>query len=113
MATYKNTNNCLLFFTPKNFLDAIDTIFQFRFVQSSENKWVLEFKSVADFLWQRKPIFVSLNQLHEGSHRIITGSIARIGNRNAISDIDAVGILFDIHQFLKIHHPILNIRLNG
>ena len=62
--TYKNTNNSLLFFTAKKFLDAIDTIFQFRFVQSAENKWVLEFRPVAELIWQRKPISVALTTNH-------------------------------------------------
>ena len=58
--TYKNTNNSLLFFTAKHFLDAIDTIFQFRFVESKENKWVLEFRPVNEIIWERKPISIAL-----------------------------------------------------
>ena len=64
MATaYKNTNNCLLFFTAKNFLDSIDTIFQFRFVETN-HKWVLEFLPINDVIWQRKPISVALTTNH-------------------------------------------------
>jgi hypothetical protein len=62
--TYKNTNNSLLFFTAKNFLDAIDTIFQFRYVQSKENKWVLEFRPVNAIIWERKPISIALTTNH-------------------------------------------------
>ena len=61
--TYKNTNNCLLFFTAKNFLDSIDTIFQFRFVETN-HKWVLEFRPINDVIWQRKPISVALTTNH-------------------------------------------------
>ena len=60
MSTYKNTNNCLLFFSAKFFLEAINTIFQFRFVETKDNKWVLEFHSLNDLIWQRKPISICL-----------------------------------------------------
>jgi hypothetical protein len=72
MSTYKNTNNCLLFFTPKAFLDSVDTIFNYRFVESKDNKWVLEFRPIGDLVWQRKPVSVCLatNQIvfHEENH---------------------------------------------
>ena len=58
-STYKNTNNCLLFFTAKDFLDAIDTIFNFRFVETN-NKRVLEFRPINELIWQRKPISIAL-----------------------------------------------------
>ena len=61
--TYKNTNNCLLFFSAKNFLDAIDTIFQFRFVETN-SKWVLEFRPVNELIWLRKPISIALTTNH-------------------------------------------------
>ena len=60
MATYKNTNNCLLFFSAIFFLEAVDILFQFRFVESKENKWVLEFRPVNELIWQRKPISICL-----------------------------------------------------
>ena len=60
MATYKNTNNGLLFFSAKFFLDAVNTLFQFRFVETKDNKWVLEFRPVNELIWQRKPISICL-----------------------------------------------------
>ena len=62
--TYKNTNNSLLFFTAKTFLDAFDTIFQSRFVESKENNWVLEFRPVNEIIWERKPISIALTTNH-------------------------------------------------
>ena len=59
MATYKNTNNSLLFFSAKFFLDAVNTLFQFRFVETKD-KWVLEFRPVNELIWQRKPISICL-----------------------------------------------------
>ena len=53
-----------MFFTAKTFLDAIDTIFQFRFVQSAENKWVLEFRPVNQLIWERKSISIALTTNH-------------------------------------------------
>ena len=64
MATYINTNNCLLFFSANFFLDSINTIFQFRFVETKHNKWVLEFRPVNDIIWQRKPISICLTTNH-------------------------------------------------
>jgi hypothetical protein len=62
--TYKNTNNCLLFFSAKFFLDAIDTIFNFRYVESKDNRWILEFRAVNEIIWQRKPISICLTTNH-------------------------------------------------
>ena len=60
MSTCKKTNNRLLFFSAKCFLDSIKSIFQFRFVETKENKWVLEFRPVNELIWQRKPISICL-----------------------------------------------------
>ena len=63
-STYKNTNNCLLFYTAKFFLDSINTLFQFRFVETKDNKWVLEFREVNQLIWQRKPVSIALTTNH-------------------------------------------------
>ena len=60
METFKTTNNSLLFFSAKDFLDSINTIFQFRFVETKNNKWILEFRPISDLIWQRKPISICL-----------------------------------------------------
>ena len=44
-------------------MDAIDTIFQFRFVETN-SKWVLEFRPVNELIWQRKPISIALTTNH-------------------------------------------------
>ena len=62
-STYKNTNNCLLFFTAKFFLDAIDTLFQFQFVETKD-RWILEFRPVGELIWQRNAIFITLTTNH-------------------------------------------------
>ena len=62
--TYKNTNNSLLFYTAKHFLDAVNTLFHARFVESKDNKWVLEFRPVTEIIWQRKPISIALTTNH-------------------------------------------------
>jgi hypothetical protein len=41
-------------------LEAVNTLFQFRFVATKENKWVLEFRPVNELIWQRKPISICL-----------------------------------------------------
>ena len=46
------------------FLDAIDTIFNFRYVESKDNKWVLEFRAVNEIIWERKPISICLTTNH-------------------------------------------------
>ena len=56
MATYNITKNSFLFFSAKDFLDSINTLFEFRFVETSFPKWVLEFRPVDELIWQRKPI---------------------------------------------------------
>ena len=64
MATYKITNNCLLFFSAKNFLDSINTIFQFRYVETKDDKWILEYRPINTLIWERKPISVCLTTTH-------------------------------------------------
>ena len=63
-STHKNTNNCFLFYTAKFFLDSINTLFQFRFVETKDNKWVLEFREVNQLIWQRKPVSIALITNH-------------------------------------------------
>ena len=62
--TYKTSNNCLLFFSAKNFCDAVNTIFQFRYVETNLCKWILEFRPVGELIWQRKPISICLTENH-------------------------------------------------
>jgi hypothetical protein len=98
--TYKNTNNCLLFFTAKNFLDAIDTIFQFRFVQSSENKWVLEFRPVAELIWQRKPISVALATNHIDYNKDDNNYFISNNENNIEEDVHILKLYKTLYQLL-------------
>ena len=95
--TYKNTNNCLLFFSAKLFLDAIDTIFNFRYVESKDNKCVLEFRPVNDIIWQRKPISICLTTNHiEPS----TDNIYQIkpSELNVEEDVHILKLYYTLHQ---------------
>ena len=95
--TYKNTNNCLLFFSAKFVLDAIDTIFNFRYVESKDNKWVLEFRLVNDIIWQRKPISICLTTNHiEPS----TDNIYQIkpSELNVEEDVHILKLYYTLHQ---------------
>ena len=98
--TYKNTNNSLLFFTAKTFLDAIDTIFQFRFVQSSENKWVLEFRPVAELIWQRKPISVALATNHIDYNKDDNNYFISNNENNIEEDVHILKLYYTLHQLL-------------
>ena len=49
--------------TAKDFLTAIDTIFNFRYVETS-NKWILEFRPINELIWHHKPISIALHTNH-------------------------------------------------
>ena len=100
MATYKNTNNCLLFFSAKFFLDAVNTLFQFRFVETKDKKWVLEFRPVDELIWQRKPISICLtnNQIElnqdKASYYITTCE------NNVEEDVQILKVYYTLHELL-------------
>ena len=98
--TYKNTNNSLFFFTAKNFLDAIDTIFQFRFVQSAENKWVLEFRPVNQLIWERKPISIALTTNHIEYNKDTDNYFITNNENNIEEDVHILKLYYTLHQLL-------------
>jgi hypothetical protein len=110
MSTYKNTNNCLLFFSANFFLDAINSIFQFRFVESKDNKWVLEFCPVGEIIWQRKPISICLKTNHIEFNKD-TGYYLIVPNEHNIEeDVQFLKAYSTLHDLLvqAINNPELN-----
>jgi hypothetical protein len=100
MATYKNTNNCLLFFSANFFLDSINTIFQFRFVETKDNKWVLEFRPINDVIWQRKPISICLTTNHieiDSTHNTYQITPSEL---NIEEDVQILKTYYTLHQLL-------------
>ena len=98
-STYKNTNNCLLFFTAKIFLDAVVTIFHFRFVETS-SKWVLEFRPVNDLIWQRKPISIALTTNHIEYNKDTENYHICNNDNNVEEDIHILKVYYTLHQLL-------------
>ena len=110
MSTYKNTNNCLLFFSAFYFLDSINSIFQFRFVESKDNKWVLEFCPVGEIIWQRKPISICLKTNHIEFNKD-TGYYLIVPNEHNIEeDVQLLKAYSTLHDLLvqAINNPELN-----
>jgi hypothetical protein len=110
MSTYKNTNNCLLFFSANFFLDSINSIFQFRFVESKDNKWVLEFCPVGEIIWQRKPISICLKTNHIEFNKE-TGYYLIVPNEHNIEeDVQLLKAYSTLHDLLvqAINNPELN-----
>ena len=97
--TYKNTNNCLLFFTAKHFLDAIDTIFQFRFVETN-SKWVLEFRPVNELIWLRKPISIALTTNHIEFNKNTENYQIVNNDHNVEEDVYIIKVYYTLHQLL-------------
>jgi hypothetical protein len=100
--TYKNTNNSLLFFTAKKFLDAIDTIFQFRFVQSAENKWVLEFRPVNQLIWERKPISIALTTNHIEYNKDLDNYFITNNDTNIEEDVQILKLYNTLQSLLSL-----------
>jgi hypothetical protein len=105
MATYKNTNNCLLFFTPEAFLNSINTFFHFRYVESKDNKWVLEFRPFDQIIWERKPISIAIT--NPIKHNIDNDKYFLEKNEvNAEEDVYILKIYNRLHQILVEDLPV-------
>ena len=98
--TYKNTNNSLLFYTAKNFLDAVNTLFHFRFVESKDNKWVLEFRPVTEIIWQRKPISIALTTNHIEYNQDLDNYFITNNENNIEEDVYILKVYYTLHQLL-------------
>jgi hypothetical protein len=107
-STYKNTNNCLLFLTAKTFLDAVDTVFYFRFVETS-NKWVLEFRPINELIWQRKPISIALATNHIEYNKDTEKYHILTNENNIEEDVQILKVYYTLHQLLveAINQPDL------
>jgi hypothetical protein len=109
-STYKNTNNCLLFFTAKFFLDAIDTLFQFQFVETKD-RWILEFRPVGELIWQRKPISIALTTNHIEQNTDTNNYYIVTNDNNVEEDIHILKTYNYLHALLieALHNPDLKI----
>ena len=112
MATYKITKNSLLFFSAKDFLDSINTIFEFRFVETTFPKWILEYRGLDDFIWQRKPISFCLtttccvkNDARRGCYKI-----GHTDNKKSDEDDQILKMYFTLRDLLvqAVNKPNLN-----
>ena len=101
MATYKTSNNSLLFFSAKFFLDSINTIFQFRFVETKDNKWILEYRPVNELIWQRKPISICLttNHVEEKSNEYFF-KIVHNDDTNFDEDVHLLKMYYTLHELM-------------
>jgi hypothetical protein len=70
MATYRNTKNGLLFYSAKIFLDSVNIVFEYRFVETIEDKYELEFRPVNELIWQHKPVNICLTTNYIAVERI-------------------------------------------
>ena len=109
-STYKNTNNCLLFFTAKFFLEAIDTLFQFQFVETKD-RWILEFRPVGELIWQRKPISIALTTNHIEQNTDTNNYYIVTNDNNVEEDIHILKTYNYLHALLieALHNPDLKI----
>ena len=99
-STYKNTNNCLLFYTAKCFLDSINTLFQFRFVETKDNRWVLEFREVNQLIWQRKPVSIALTTNHIEYNKDTENYIIVNNDNNIEEDVHILKVYYTLHALL-------------
>ena len=110
MSTYKNTNNCLLFFSAKFFLDSINSIFHFRFVETKDNKWVLEFRPVDEFIWQRKPISICLKTNQIEFNKDTGYYLIKPNEQNIEEDVQILKVHNTLHELFvgALNKPDLN-----
>ena len=100
MATYKNTNNCLLFFSAKFFLDSVNTLFQFHFVETKDNKWVLEFRPIDEVIWQRKPISICLINNQIALNQDKAAYYITTCENNVEEDVQILKVYYILHELL-------------
>ena len=114
MSTYKNTNNCLLFFSAKFFLDSINSIFHFRFVETKDNKWVLEFRPVDEFIWQRKPISICLKTNQIELNKDTGYYLIKPNEQNIEEDVQILKVHNTLHELFvgALNKPDLNQSAN-
>ena len=81
-------------------MDAVNTLFQFRFVETKDKKWILEFRPVDELIWQRKPISICLtsNQIElnqdKASYYITTCE------NNVEEDVQILKVYYILHDLL-------------
>ena len=54
--SFKETSNCLLFFSAKNFLESIGTTFEYRYTKAEDGKFILQFRALKGSEWKSKPV---------------------------------------------------------
>ena len=97
--TYKTSNNCLLFFSAKNFCDAVNTIFQFRFVETNLCRFILEYRPVNELFWQRKPISICLTENHIEVNPLGNYRLGKNDN-NVEEDVHLLKMYYILHELL-------------
>ena len=100
MATYKHTNNSLLFFSANFFLEAYNTLFQFRFVETKDKKWILEFRPVNELIWQRKPISICLINNQIALNKDKTAYYITTCENNIEEDLQILKVYYILHELL-------------
>ena len=100
----------MLFFTAKFFLDAIDTLFQFQFVETKD-RWILEFRPVGELIWQRKPISIALTTNHIEQNTDTNNYYIVTNDNNVEEDIHILKTYNYLHALLieAVHKPDLKI----
>ena len=83
------------------FLDAVNTVFQFRFVETKDNKWVLEFRPISDLICQRKLISICLTTNHIEVDSTINHNFKIVNNDNKCEeDVHILKTYYILHELL-------------
>ena len=85
--------------TAKKFLDSIDTIFNYRYVETN-NKWILEFRPINEIIWQRKPISFALATNHIVYNQDTDNYHIHTNENNIEEDVQILKLYYTLHQLL-------------
>jgi len=85
--------------TAKDFLTAIDTIFNFRYVETS-NKWILEFRPINELIWHRKTISIALHTNHVEYYQDTDNYHLVNTEYNLEEDVQILKLYYTLHQLL-------------
>ena len=81
-------------------MDAVNTLFQFRFVETKDKKWVLEFRAVDEVIWQRKPISICLTSNQIAFNQDKAAYYITTCENNIEEDVQILKVYYILHELL-------------
>ena len=96
--SFKETSNCLLFFSAKNFLESIGTTFEYRYTKAEDGKFILQFRALKGSEWKTKPVSFCIT--HHGLKKDEANNFYSLESTSADAADEAFAIV-NVQDFLN------------